>query len=540
MRVLFLMRHAGFARNFESTLRLLAERDHEVHVAFDGPFAGAGARPGVVERLASEHASITFGPAPDRTLDPWFALGLRLRLGLDLLRYLTPPFADAPKLRSRVEARAGALVRALARVAARRPGGPAVLSRALRALDAAVPVGSRTTEFVRATAPDVLLVTPLVELGEPQTDFLRAARDLAIPTGLCVASWDNLTNKGRVSELPDLVTVWNEAQRREAIELHGVPPERVVATGAQTYDHWFDWSPSRDRSAFAAHVGLPAEVPFLLYLCSSVFIAPEEADFVRRWLSGLRRRPETALRSAGVLVRPHPQHAAQWCDADLRDLGPVAVWPPEGADPVDPDSRRDYFDSIHHCAAVVGVNTSALIESAIVGRPVFTYLAPEFRETQGGIPHFAHLSEGGPLTLAATYEDHAAQLAAALGADGDLDRGRAVREGRSTEDGARAFVRSFVRPHGLETPATPRLVEAIEGLSRTRRPASRRSPRVLVLRALMTPFAGLAGADAALRAAVRAVLARTLSLPLVGALVHRALPGPLAADLARRSRLPGR
>ena len=38
----------------------------------------------------------------------------------------------------------------------------------------------------------------------------------------------------------------------------------------------------------------------------------------------------------------------------------------------------DYYDSMFHSVAVVGVNTSALIESGIVGRPVFTVLAAEF------------------------------------------------------------------------------------------------------------------------------------------------------------------
>ena len=40
--------------------------------------------------------------------------------------------------------------------------------------------------------------------------------------------------------------------------------------------------------------------------------------------------------------------------------------------PVDTASRADYFDSIYHAAAVVGINTTAQIESAIVGRPVHT------------------------------------------------------------------------------------------------------------------------------------------------------------------------
>jgi hypothetical protein len=63
----------------------------------------------------------------------------------------------------------------------------------------------------------------------------------------------------------------------------------------------------------------------------------------------------------------------------------------EGANPLDEASRAQYHDSIYHSAAVVGVNTSALIESAIVGRAVYTVLAPEFRDTQEGTLHFHHL-----------------------------------------------------------------------------------------------------------------------------------------------------
>ena len=499
------MRHAGFARNFDSTLRRLAERGHAVHVAFDVPFAHArlGAGPGIVERLAAEHPSVTLGPAPDRSGEGSTRLGLRLRLGIDYLRFLDPAYGSAPKLRARAEAQAGPALRALGRVAARRPSGPAALSRALRALEASLPVSPRAWRFVREQRPDVVLVTPLVELGEPQTDFVRAAKALGIPSGLCVASWDNLTNKGVVSETPDLVAVWNEAQREEAVALHGVPRERVVATGAHSYDHWFDWAPSRDRYEFARTVGLPTEGPLLLYLCSSEFIAPDEAGFVRRWLRDLRARPEPELRDAAVLVRPHPQHAEQWRGVDLSYLGPVSVWPPAGADPTDADSRRDYFDSLYHCSAVVGVNTSALIESAIVGRPVLTYLAPEFRETQRGTPHFAHLADGGLLRVADSFEQHAVELASALSSG----------EGAPPE--ARAFVRSFLRPHGLEQAAAPRLVDALERLACTPAQPLRAPALAPITRLALAPLAALAGLDARLRRVARAGARRALAVPAV-------------------------
>ena len=78
------------------------------------------------------------------------------------------------------------------------------------------------------------------------------------------------------------------------------------------------------------------------------------------------------------------------------------------------ESRADYFDSLYHAAAVVGLNTSALVEAAIVDRPVFTMLLPEFRENQEGTFHFHHLLTVGDgfLNVARSLDEHVAQLAA--------------------------------------------------------------------------------------------------------------------------------
>src|SRR5262249_50829853 len=139
-------------------------------------------------------------------------------------------------------------------------------------------------------------------------------------------------------------------------------------------------------------VGLSADRPFLLYVCSSPFIAPSEVESIERWIRALRTSSDPALREAGILVRPHPQNAKQWLKADLSSYPDVVVWPRAGANPIDSTSRADFFDSLFHSAAVVGVNTSAQIEAAIVGRPVYTVLLPEFAATQEGTLHFHHLA----------------------------------------------------------------------------------------------------------------------------------------------------
>ena len=119
------------------------------------------------------------------------------------------------------------------------------------------------------------------------------------------------------------------------------------------------------------------------------------------------------------------------------------------------------FDTVHHSAAVVGLNTSAQLEAGIVGRPVLTILAPEFEEGQQGTLHFSYLlkEHGGFVDVASDFDSHRRQLAGAV--KGDYDPG-AIRN----------FIEKFLRPHGIDRPATPRMVEAIEGFA----PAALREP----------------------------------------------------------------
>jgi hypothetical protein len=135
-------------------------------------------------------------------------------------------------------------------------------------------------------------------------------------------------------------------------------------------------------------------------------------------------------------------------------LPEVAVYP-HWANPVNEADRQDYFDSLYHSEAVVGINTTAMIEAAIVGRTVHSVLADEFRDTQGGTLHFRYLlaGNGGFLRVASSLAEHADHLAETLAAPA-LGR-----------DACAAFVRTFVRPHGIDAPTTPVLVEALERLA---------------------------------------------------------------------------
>jgi hypothetical protein len=478
MKVLFTASHFGFLRNFEAGIRALAERGHRIHLVADRRENIGGQT--TVDLLTAAYPTITAGWGPARKDWVWQPLVVNLRLCLDYWRYLQPRYRGAHALRERAATQVPA-------IAVRLAGLPLVGGRTMRAvygamfrrIDRAAPIAPGVIDLLSREQPDIVVVTPLLYFGSQQVDYVRAARQLGIPTLLAVGSWDHLTTKGLIHEVPDRVTVWNDAQRDEAHALHGIDAERVIVTGSPAYDHWFVARPSMSRQEFCDRVGLTADRAIVLYLCSSPFITPHEVPFVRQWLSSLRRSGSPRLAGAAVVVRPHPQNAEQWRDVTLDDLGPARLWPSAGANPVDAQSRATYFDSMFYSDAVVGVNTSALIESGIVGRPVFSVQTDAYAGTQEGTLHFQHLKtvNGGLLTLARSLDEHERQLAAYLDAPPPV------------EPPGRRFIEAFIRPHGLDQPAGPRFADAVEQAARTRPARAHRGASDVVLTTLLRPIA---------------------------------------------------
>jgi hypothetical protein len=441
-------------RNFESVLESLAERGYRVTVLFEERKPGDEAGLGYLERLTGRNGSVRWGLLPRPRSAIRGPLRMILEAVLDYLRYFEPPYVGTDRLRSRSVAFLPVRVeRAVAAVLRSSPRGrralAALASRAARALGNP-PAIRRELE---ARRPDALIVTPLVQFRTRQRAWVRAARGLGIGTMACVYSWDILTNRGLMHAVPDRVAVWNDAQRRQAVDLHGIPAESVVVAGVWSYDHWFEWSPSRSREELLKNLGLSPERSTILYACSSRFIAERERGAVEVWMRALRSATDGRVATANVIVRPYPLNADQWEGASPAGFDGVAIFPPRGIDPVDEPSRRDYFDSIAHADAVVGVNTSALIESTILDRPALAFPGPRFRSSQDELPHFRLLvSDPGAVKVSGSMEEHLAQLSEAL-ADPATDAGR-----------RRRFVETFIRPLGDNPASTDRLVVAIEEL----------------------------------------------------------------------------
>ncbi len=437
MRILFATKRITLKR-FVGVVRELAGRGHEVVIAYPSQ------RPRRLLKRLRGVAGVSL-ELYDEVSDPAAADAVRLlRHARDYVWYLGPELAVASFNRRRA---LDWLVQAASRGslhAERSWPDPVVdldpsvrdhFEACLAELEAKLPPDPGVVRFLAGQRPDVVLVSPLVR-SPYQPELVKAARSLGIPTAGLVLSWDSLSNKERIHVAPDRLFVWNEVQRREAAELHGLDPGDVVAAGAPHWDGFFAMRPGTTREAFLADHGFDPDEPVVLYLGSTNEVCPDEPAVVDEWLRALRASPGRLSR-ANVLVRRHPREEGRW-----RSWTPAATGVSVSSRPH--RAGQDLYDQLHHASAVVGLNTSAQIEAAIVGRPVYTFSAGEAAPAQGGSRHFYYLLEGGGggVTYADSLEEHVTQLERGVG--GDYDREAIAR-----------FAELFVRPRGLERRVAP-------------------------------------------------------------------------------------
>jgi len=445
--ILFLLLYPVYVRNFEPIIRELASRGYKIHLVFNDleKYRKEGVKEVIDERLreiAKEYPQVTFdvlNPAPKREFLK--DLACDSRAFCDYIRYLDPRFSFMHSLRQRCRKKffSGFMVFAdnWYRIFKNIP----VLFFIYRIIEKFLGVPGNIKEFLRNGKYDAVFVTPLVNIGSEQLDYIKAAKNLKIPSVLTVHSWDNLTNKGLMRILPDRVCVWNNFQVKEAMTLNGMEKDNVFVTGAQCYDHWFERKPRISLEEFCTLAGLQKKEGFLLYLGSSKAIAPFEVPFVQEWIKRIRHCQDEYTVNIPIIIRPHPQNAKQWENVQFEEKN-VAIYPRSGKQTIGEDAKQEYFHSLYYAEAVIGINTSAMIEASILRKPVLTILDDKFKGSQEETYHFRYLKDIGPVYSSVTLDDHVKQLS------------RLLKDPSEAKNRDERFIGEFIRPHGMDKKAT--------------------------------------------------------------------------------------
>ena len=251
-------------------------------------------------------------------------------------------------------------------------------------------LNSRVDEYLRRRTPDLVLVSPLVEAASDQVDVVRAAqacRDARRhPGGELGQPHQQGQSSGPVARSHRRLERQSRKTRRSGSTESPPSGGRHRCASATTIGS--SGGRRQPRRVLPYRRGLIARRPFILYTGSAPCSSRDDEVELPFGRSGSRAKRERgpSLREIGVLVRPHPYNGRRGAKR-LRRPGDVAVWP-RAAQP----GRRAQPDRLLrlpvHCDAVVGINTSAMIEAGVVGRPVLAMADAELAGSQEQTVHF--------------------------------------------------------------------------------------------------------------------------------------------------------
>jgi hypothetical protein len=439
MKVLFIANQFGFFRHLEPVAISLLEKGHQIEIWF-----GSAEKPGITDRgvrdLITKYNLENYRKFA-RKKNLWQVISRFFRDLLGYRTYLRPGLTSA-WYKNHYLGRMGYFARLIAQNPTMRrflSGEDALLL--LRSYLQRIPADRKIISELHKAAPDVVIVTTNLPWEAPDLEYLKACTTIGIPTAIQIASWDNLTTKSTFYTIPDAILVWNKYIEDEAIKLHDVPKDKIVVTGAATFDYLFSLRESCTFLEFCQRTGLAGDKPYIIYLGSSSSVAGNETIFVRDFVRSLRKSL-----NVDVLIRPHPVNYRVW--SEFNEPGSI-VWPRIGELPDTVKAKKDFWDALHHSLAIVGVNTSAMIEAAIVDKPCITIKSEQFSSSQSETGHFRHLINGKFLEFADDFED-------AISLIKDIIAGVDRLHGNRKD-----FATDFIRPNGIKQPVGPLIAETL-------------------------------------------------------------------------------
>jgi hypothetical protein len=455
VNILFVMRTAGYFPYHQTTIEHLLQRGHQVTLLFDhdsGPIdergfqewlaAGHQVTVGNTLRRGGVWRRVLFATREARSYASYCRRGPEAKFYRERWRQYLPPW-----LRRRSED--NRLVRAVFHAP--------FAQQLLGAVERISPASPGIVAALRRDGRECVVVSPINLRFDEEVEYVKAAKKVGVPTVVPVLSWDNLTTKGLFHVQPDLVLAWHQGHCEEAQAIHGVPADRVVITGSPFFDKWFGINrPISPRAATCSRIGLDPDKPYLLYLGSSANIARDESWLVIALLQAIRRAEEPALDGLQIVFKAHP--------ANLRpipqlDEARIAIYQRERGRPDTADAIAEFRDILHHAVAVIGVNTTGMLDAVLCDRPCIALAAKKYRQTQAYTPHFQRMQESKALLTAGSVRVAVEIL------------GRIMVGDQRSASARRRFAATYARPRGLGSEAGLAAAIAIE-LAAQRRSAS--------------------------------------------------------------------
>ena len=277
----------------------------------------------------------------------------------------------------------------------------------------------RMKKYIASLNTELICVIPCV--GDEIALLIgQASKELKIPAVGLVASWDNLTIKGKFLNVFSKVICWSNFQIEELATLHNyhVPEHDIVAVGAYPFAH---------RSSINGPV-----LPFghnkvrITWLMSSGFIGgavlgdkdfSEELKLIHEFIAFLSRLSHEERRSLFITFRLHPQNVSdpefEIYFRKLKVSYGIDFQVDFSGEPIGEYKRKAYTQLLQQTDVCVGLATTAVFEAALLGKTTIAPPGDLAKRSFEQLSHGKYLTEsyGGPVSVSGDWFDFYSKLA---------------------------------------------------------------------------------------------------------------------------------
>jgi hypothetical protein len=237
-------------------------------------------------------------------------------------------------------------------------------------------------KFLTLVKPDVVIFNQLLrQINVTQNEIIKACDFLKIPSCYIVKSWDNLTNKAFMNLHPDHIFVWNSYQKKELRKFHYISNSEIHIVGASLYEHLLEPISIRNKVEYYKYLGLDPEKKTVTYFGSSPQIIKNDFHYFSFVVSKLKTTD--FFDNYNLIYRSHPLNSQfKNLKKNIDNKLFVAYPNPENFDNIILDKKL-YLEAIINSDFILGVNTSAIVESAFYLKPLILLNIQENEEDAG-------------------------------------------------------------------------------------------------------------------------------------------------------------
>ncbi|HVM58916.1 MAG TPA: CDP-glycerol glycerophosphotransferase family protein [Candidatus Paceibacterota bacterium] len=224
-----------------------------------------------------------------------------------------------------------------------------------------------------AERPEVAFVTD--PFDERDVLFWKSAKRAGVRDVVLVRSWDNLVNKTLMRVRPSKLIVQNEDMVEEAVRFHAIPRSRIKVGGVPQFEYYRRYTPT-PREEFCKSMGIEPDKRIILF--SPAGRKYTDTDWQICEILKQQIIHGELPSDAHVLVRLHPQNYT-----DLSQFVPdehFTIEDPGVGLKTDRVKEVEFSratvnhlaDELYHCALVINVISSIMIDAAVFDRPTLT------------------------------------------------------------------------------------------------------------------------------------------------------------------------